>query len=92
MGLLDAIGPIVAIIVIYVVYKVFMDMETAQKVKETSIEVSKIQAETEREKVRLEREKVFLEYNERYNGQRLPLKDAGADYKILEDKRDKGGK
>jgi len=89
MGLLDAVGPIIAIVVIYVVYQAFMNMETAQKEKETHIEVSKIQAETEREKVRLEREKMFLEYNKLSSEQQLPLKDADVEYKVLQDKRDK---
>jgi len=89
MGILDAVGPIIAIVVIYVVYQAFMNMETAQKEKETSIEISKIEAETEREKVRLEREKMFLEYNKLSSVQQLPLKDAGAEYKVLQDKRDK---
>jgi len=86
---MDAIGPIIAIVVIYVVYQAFMNMETAQKEKETSIEVTKIQAETEREKVRLEREKMFLEYDNRRGDQLLPLKGADAEYKVLRDKRDK---
>ncbi len=84
MGFMDAIGPAIAIAVIYMVYKVFMDLETDQKAKETAVEVTKIQAETEREKVRLEREKLFTQYNQ----QQLPVKEADAEYKFLEDKKD----
>jgi len=83
-GLGDAIGPILVIVVIYLVYKFFLDIETDQKVKETAAEVSKIEAEIKHEQIKLEREKLFTQYNQ----QQLPRKDADVEYKVLEDKRD----
>jgi len=87
MGIQDAIGPIIAIVVIYFIYQRFMNLETSQKEKETAIEVSKIRAEAEYERIKLEREKTFLEYNKRHDTQQLPVKGTDAEYKVLDDKR-----
>ena len=87
MGIFDAIGPIILIIIIYVVYTAFTNLETAQKEKETSIEISKIEAETERDKVKLQREQAFLEYNKKYGDGQPKIRDTDVDYEVLEDKR-----
>ncbi len=87
MSILDIVGPVIAIGAIYLVYKIFMDMETKQKEKETSIEISKIEAQTELDKTRLQREKQFIEYSDKHDKQ-LPFKDTDVEYKILDDRSD----
>ena len=91
MGIFEAIGPIMMIVIVYVVYRLFTGLESDQKERDISAEVSKIQAETERDKIQLQREQAFLEYNERYGDVKPGIRDADADYRILEDQRDNKG-
>lgn len=87
MGMFDFVGPVLAIVVIYGVYKIFGDLDTAQKEKEVATDISKIQVEIERDRIKLEREKLFLEYRDRHGDQQLPFKGTEVEYKVLEDKR-----
>lgn len=86
--MVDIIGPIAAILLIFGVYYIAQNLDTLGSRKLLDEETRKLEAEA---KLRAEEVHLFqlqLEREKLLEGRRLPG-SVDADYKILEDKRDK---
>ena len=81
----DIIGPLLVIGIVYFVYVTFMRAEQEVEDRRTDAEVKRIEAETKREELLLKREMIAFEKERRG----LPPGPIDAEFKVLEDKRDK---
>ena len=84
----DIIGPLFIIALVFAVYKLAGDMDTASDTKKAKLELSKIDAETRKEEIRIESKRLDLQLGQMViDAKRLGLdtKDAEAEYHFLEE-------
>jgi len=88
MGIWDgwegAIGPALALIIVYVVYLKFQDLDMRPRKIEADSKVREFDAEARLEELKLKRDMIDFE-KERLSLEKKPV---DAEYHVLEDKRD----